>query len=44
MPISPLLAGITAISIAALAADSVPTVIQEGDANILYPIAHVHPG
>jgi hypothetical protein len=44
MPISPLLAGITAISIAALAADSVPTVIQEGDANILYPIAHVASG
>jgi len=44
MPLSPVLAGITAISIAALAADSAPRVIQEGDANDLYPIAHLADG
>jgi hypothetical protein len=44
MPLLRTLAGITAISMAALAADSVPRVMQEGDANDLYPIAHLADG
>jgi hypothetical protein len=44
MPLLRTLADITAISMAALAADSVPRVMQEGDANDLYPIAHLADG
>jgi hypothetical protein len=44
MLLSPFLTCITAISMAALAADSVPKVMQEGDANELYPIAHLADG
>jgi hypothetical protein len=44
MPLSSVLAGVIAISISAFAADSVPRMIQEGESNTLYPIAHLANG
>ena len=39
-----LLAGITAVTLVALAADSVPRLIKEGDTSNLYPVAHLANG
>jgi hypothetical protein len=44
MPLSSIWVGIAAISVAAFAADSIPRVIQDGDASALYPIAHTASG